>query len=168
MRHISTARHDVPFAFKVLLSGAPKAIKTSRGGSRTSFNLLGDRQSGVEHLAAFLHRIDLPEARPVIHHTLSFLSKPEHQSTFFILDPVEVFDLMEESHTTQVQRLTDEIANIDSTFEYELARLREPLGPITIGPGLMPVFIARLFGAKQRPVGGFQPVIPLRDLRHAD
>jgi hypothetical protein len=151
MRHISTARHRVPFAFKVLLSGEPTAIKRSEGGPRTSFNLVGDRRSGVERLAAFLHRIDLPEAQPVIHHTLSFLNRPEHQSPFFVLDPVEIFDLTEEPHKKQVQQLIDEIAHIDSTFDYELARLMEPLGPITIGPGVRPSFIARLFGAKQRP-----------------
>lgn len=151
MRHISTARHDVPFAFKVLLSGEPTAIKSFRRGPSTSFNLIGDRRSGVERLAAFLYRIDLPEAQPVIHHTLSFLNKPEHQSPFFVLDPVEVFNLTGESHAKQAQLLINEIANIDATFEYELARLTEPLGPITIGPGVMPGFIARLFGAKQRP-----------------
>jgi hypothetical protein len=151
MHHISTARHGVPFAFKVLMSGEPKAVKISRGGPRTSFHLIGDRRSGVERLAALLHQIDMPQAQPVIHSTLSFLNKPEHQTSFFVLDPVEVFDLIEESHARQVQTLIDEIANIDATFEVELARLREPLGPMTIGPGVMPGFIARLFGAKQRP-----------------
>lgn len=151
MHHISTARHGVPFAFKVLLSGDPEAIKISGGGPRTSFKLVGDRQSGVERLAAFLHRIDRPEAEPVIHDTLSFLNKPEHRSTFFVPDPVSIFDLSEESHARQAQKLIDEIVNIDATFEHELARLSEPLGPITIGPGAMPSFIARLFGAKQRP-----------------
>jgi len=151
MQHISTARNDVPFAFKVLLSGEPEAIQVNRGGPRKSFYLVGDRRSGVERLAAFLRRIDRPDAQPVIHHTLSFLDKPEHQSTFFVLNPADVFDMREESHTGQVQKLVAEIENIDATFEYELARLNEPLGPVTIGPGAMPGFIARLFGAKQRP-----------------
>lgn len=151
MRHVSTAPHDVPFAFKVLLSGEPRAIERSRGGPRSSFGLIGDRRSGVDRLEAFLHRIDLPIAQPVIQHTLSFLNKPEHQSAYFVLDPADVFDLTDESHTKQAQKLIDEIENIDATFEYELARLIAPLGPITIGPGVMPGLIARLFGAKQQP-----------------
>jgi hypothetical protein len=136
MRHISTARHDIPFAFKVLLSGNPKAIHSPRGGAQ---------------LAAFLNRIHVPQAQQVIDHTLSFLNKPEHESTFFVLDPVEVFDLTQESHTRQVHKLIDEINNIASTYDYELARLTEHLGPMTLGPGVMPGFIAKLFGAKQRP-----------------
>lgn len=151
MQHISTGRNDVPFAFKLLLSGGPEAIKVSRGGPRKSFYVVGDHRSGVERLAAFLHRIDLPEAQPVILDTLSFLNKPEHRNTFFVLDPADIFDMKEESHTGQVQKLVAEIENIDATFEYELARLNEPLGPITLGPGAMPGFIARLFGARQRP-----------------
>lgn len=151
MQHISTGRNDVPFAFKVLLSGEPEAIRVSHGGPRKSFYLVGDRRAGVERLAAFLRRIDLPAGQPVIHDTLSFLDKPEHQSTFFVLNPADIFDMRDESHIVQVQKLVAEIGNIDATFEYELARLNEPLGPITLGPGTMPGFIARLFGAKQRP-----------------
>jgi hypothetical protein len=151
MRHISTARHDIPFAFKVLLSGYPKAIHSPRGGARKTFNLIGNRQLGLGNLAAFLNRIHVPQAQQVIDHTLSFLNKPEHESTFFVLDPVEVFDLTQESHTRQVHKLIDEINNIASTYDYELARLTEHLGPMTLGPGVMPGFIAKLFGAKQRP-----------------
>lgn len=151
MRHISTARHDIPFAFKVLLSGNPKAINSPRGGARKSFILMGNRQLGLDHLEAFLHRIDVPQAQQVINHTLSFLNKPEHQNTFIFLDPGEVFDLKQESHTKQVHKLIDEINNIESTYEYELARLREHLGPIMLGSGVMPSFIAKLFGARQRP-----------------
>jgi len=128
MRPLSTARHHVPFAFKVLLSGEPKAVKVSLSGTRTSFKLIGDRRSGVERLAAFLHQIDVPEAQPVIHDTLSFLNKPEHHSSFFVLDPVEVFDLTEESHTKQAQRLIDEIANIDSTSSTNLHDWKSHLG----------------------------------------
>lgn len=151
MRHISTGRHAIPFAFKVLLSGDPKAIKSPRGEPRTRFKLIGDRQSGVERLTAFLKRLDAPHAQPVIDHTLAFLNRAEHKSDFFVLDPVEVFDLTEESHAKQVQTLIDEITDIGSTFEHELARLQEHLGPVTIGPGVKPGFIAGLFGAKRRP-----------------
>jgi hypothetical protein len=151
MRHISSARHDIPFAFKVLLLGNPKAIHSPRGGARKTFNLIGSRQLGLGQLAAFLNRIHVPQAQQVIDHTLSFLNKPEHESTFFVLDPVEVFDLTQESHTRQVHKLIDEINNIASTYDYELARLTEHLGPMTLGPGVMPGFIAKLFGAKQRP-----------------
>ncbi len=150
MRHISTARHHIPFAFKVLLSGDPKAIKPPRGAACRRL-LIANREPGVERLAAFLNRIDLPHARPVIDHTLAFLHKPEHMSAFFVLDPMAVFDLEEESYTRQVRKLIDEITTIESTFERESAKLQEHLGPITIGPGMRPSFIARLFGAKQRP-----------------
>jgi hypothetical protein len=151
LRHISTARYDVPFAFKVLLSGDPTAIPSSRGGSRKTFDLIGDRQVGVDRLAGFLRRIDAPYAQPVVERTLAFLNRPEHQSAYFVLDPVDVFFLSKVSHKEQMRTLIDEIANIESVFEEQLARLNEQLGPVWIGPGVEPGFIARLFGEKRRP-----------------
>ena len=151
MLHISTGRNAIPFAFKVLLSGDPRAIKRQYGGASKSYMLVGNRQQGVERLTAFLQRVDVPQAQSLIAHTLSFLNKPEHRKTLFVLNPVDIFDLVEESHAQQMNRLMDEIKHIDATFDHQLARLQEPLGPITIGPGVRPGLIARLFGAKQQP-----------------
>jgi hypothetical protein len=151
MRHISTARHDIPFAYKLILSGDPKAIRTARGGPRKSFDVTGDRRYGMASLIAFLKRIDLPHAQPVIDHTLAYLGKPEHDAALFLLHPAEVFNLSGESHRQQVRAPIDEITAIDSCIESELARLHEPLAPVTIRTQVQPGFIARLFGAKAQP-----------------
>jgi hypothetical protein len=150
MRHIATSRHAVAFAFKLLLSGDPKAITAPQRGPRKCFHVMGDRQAGVSRLLAFLRRIELPHAQPLIDDTIAFLNRPQHDARFFLLDPLDVFN-SDEPYKTQINKLMNEIMDLDSAIEGQLAWLHEPLGRMTVGEPTQPGFIARLFGAKPKP-----------------
>lgn len=149
MRHIATSRHAVAFAFKLLLSGAPKAIPAPHRGSRKCFHLIGHRQAGVARLLAFLKRVELPHAQPLIDDTIAVLNR-QYDAKFFLLDPLEVFN-SDEPYKMQINKLLDEIMDIDSAIDGQLAWLHEPLGRMTVGEPTQPGFIARLLGAKPKP-----------------
>ena len=166
MRCIGVGRHDVPFAFKLLMSADPEAIQVPRPGSHKSFNVIAQREPGVARLLAFLEQIEMPHAQPLIRDTIAFLARPELQGSFFVLDPSDIFIMDDGPSKQQTARLIDEIRTIDSAIEERLAWVREPLGPVTLAAPPRG-WVARLFGMPPRPghvLPGPDPVYRLEQL----
>lgn len=150
MRCIGAGRHDIPFAFKLLLSGDPEAIQVPRKGSHKHFNVIAHREPGVARLLAFLQQIDMPHAQPFIRDTIAFLARPELQARFFVFDPSDIFIMNDEPVKQQTTRLIDEIKTIDSVIEERLAWVSEPLAPVTLAAPPRG-WVARLFGMPPHP-----------------
>jgi hypothetical protein len=99
---------------------------------------------GFEALKAFMQKIELPEAQPLILETLEFLSNPENKNKYFILECSEIFD-MDEEDTIQEQNLAllEKIKHLEPNVENALNSL-QPKPPKPAG------FFSKLFGVKPK------------------
>jgi hypothetical protein len=151
MRYIGTGRNDVPFAFKLLLSGAPVSVRNTGSTSQKRCYLVSPREPGLARLRQFLQRVELPGAQPLVEQTLAFFEQPAQRLPYFVLDPWDVFELGSEPHRQQFRTLHDEIRDIDAAIDAQLAHIHAPLPTTTIEETKQPGLIARLFGARPKP-----------------
>ncbi|MCW5233079.1 DUF7822 domain-containing protein [Verminephrobacter eiseniae] len=153
---ISEWNYDIPIVYKLLLSGNPRPCRSFIWNTPHDIALVGGYAPGVERLTAFLNRIDLPAARPLIEETLGFLADAGNIKQYFILECGEIFEMGDDPMQVQNARLLEEIKNLDAAVEQVLGSLR----PAKPSPWSV---IARLFGAKPPPTAE-DPLQVVRDL----
>jgi hypothetical protein len=124
------------------VSGKPIACQSNIW--EEGFAIVGDYAMVFEALKAFMQKIELPEAQPLILETLGFLSNPENKNKYFILECVELF-AMDNEPMFQEQNLAllEEIKHLEPNVEKALNSL-QPKPPKPAG------FFSKLFGVKPK------------------
>jgi hypothetical protein len=117
-------RWDTPLVHKLLVSVRTRVCRSIIWEDAGNIALIGDYEQGVARLAAFLARIELPEARPLIDEALAFMAAPHNRRRYFLLEAGEVFMMGNGSPTWQNLELLDEIEHIDASLEAAIAGLR--------------------------------------------
>ena len=120
---ISEWDYDIPFVYKLLLTGETRMCKSSIWDVSNDIALVGDYLQGVERLKGFFRRIDFPSAQPLLHEATNFLEKKENRRNFFVLECGEIFDMSSQPIHEQNLRLLEEIKNIDADVEKVLSGL---------------------------------------------
>jgi hypothetical protein len=121
---ISEWNYDIPLVYKILLSGEPVvACKSLIWEAEEKIAVTGDFLQGVRNLVRFLQDIHLLEAQPLIREAMTFLTKPENQSVYFVLECTEIFEMQEGPLEMQNSELVEEIKNIDPTIKETLLSL---------------------------------------------
>lgn len=139
---ISEWNYDIPIVFKLLLSSNPKACPSSIWENQEEIALVGDYASGVKNLEAFLSKITVTPAQPLIAEALEFLNRPENKSEYFVLECGEIFDMrdspLQEQNLTLLAQVKDLQPEIDLALQSLLPPPAEPSKPVS--------FFARLLG----------------------
>ena len=149
---ISEYRFDIPIVFKLLLSGSPRTCPSSIWDCDDDIALLGDYGAGLSRLEAFLAQIKTPAAQPLIEEALAFLRNPENQSTYFVLECGEIFEMSDPEPGAQNLQLLHSIQNLQPEIDAALQSLHSPAPAPTPAPPPKPAgFLARLFGLAPPP-----------------
>jgi hypothetical protein len=114
---ISECNYDIPFVFKILLSGDPVACRSSIWDAPEKIAIAGDYLQGKASLERFLSRIPDPVAQPLIAEALQFLNDPKHARKHFILECGEIFDLTKGSLADKNSALLVEIREIGASID---------------------------------------------------
>lgn len=144
---ISEWNYDIPIVFKLLLSADPKICLSSIWDNQEKIALIGDYASGVKNLEGFLSRIVLPSAQPLIAEALEFLSKPENQNQYFVLECGEIFDMGNTPLQEQNLALLEQVQNLQPEIDVALQSLMPP----PIEPPKPVSFFAKLLGRVPEP-----------------
>jgi hypothetical protein len=155
---ISEWTYDIPIVFKLLVSGAPRTCRSNIWDNSDEIAIIGDFAQGVDRLTAFLRRIDLPVAQPLIAEALEFLARDANRNPYFILEAGEVLDMGDDPVPAQNARLLDELLSLGPQVEQALANLSAKRVEQEQPRGLR-----RLFGARNKPPEA--PADPLRSVR---
>jgi len=111
LRSIAEWNYDIPIAFRILLSGAPVAVRSSIWDTPDLIAIAGDAKTGLARLNAYM--AVLPEATaPLVDETRAFFAKPENVKRHFILECGEIFDLSEGDMAEKNRALVSEIGRI--------------------------------------------------------
>lgn len=124
---ISEWNYDIPFVYKLLLTGAPHMCKSSIWDISNDIALVGDYLQGVERLKEFFRRIEFPPAQPILQEAINFLENKENRRNFFVLECGEIFDMSSQPLDEQNIRLLEEIKNIDADVEKVLSGLKSDI-----------------------------------------
>lgn len=117
---ISQWDYDIPIVFKLLLSGSPRTCPSSIWKHPEEIALTGDYVSGVKNLENFLSKVTLPSAQPLIAEAIVFLSRPENQNQYFILECGEIFEMEETPVFEQNRALLEQLAHLQPEVEKAL------------------------------------------------
>lgn len=88
---ISEWNYAIPIVFRLLLSGNPQVCHSSLWEIEDKIGIIGNFDEGVDALKDFLGQLSDPKAQPLITEALEFLSKPEYQNEYFILECGEIY-----------------------------------------------------------------------------
>ena len=92
---ISEWPYDIPLAYGLLLSGNPRTCRSVIWDAPEDISIIADYEPGVERLKAFMREFDVPAAQPLFDETVAFLDAAENRNSYFFLEPLEVYELME-------------------------------------------------------------------------
>ncbi|MCI9887566.1 hypothetical protein JT358_03690 [Micrococcales bacterium 31B] len=111
---ISECRGLIPVSYNALLSGEPRVVPSLIWDNPEVPALLGDYAQGV---AAFERMLDLLDPSPAVAAARGLLEThlrdPQVMGTHFLLEPGEVFVLVEDPFADQAQQLLDECTGAD-------------------------------------------------------
>ncbi len=145
-RGISEWNYDIPLVFKLLVSGNATVSRSAIWPDAGEIALVGGYDEGVVRLDAFLERITLAEAQPLVEQAKAFVKAPANRGRYFLLEPGEILEMNDEPLAEQNLRLHDSIRKMDAEVEAALETLailprasRAPQG-----------FLARVFGRTPR------------------
>lgn len=151
LRSIAEWRYDIPFVFKILLSGNPTPVRSSIWDTPQLIAVAADAKAGLARLERFLAMLP-PEAKMLVDETREFFSDPRNVKKHFILEAGEIFELMDKDLGVQNLDLVAEIASIT----VDSLRLEVP-APLSAAAAKLPL-IRRLLLKMSRT----RPVDPLR------
>ena len=122
---------DVPLVFKILVSDSPRACRSSIWELDEDIAIVANYEGGVKKLRDFLKRIERQDAQPLLQEALDFLENPENRNTYFILEPGEIYECMDEEFHIQNANLIEEILRVEDTYDEALKSLtpRPPRKP---------------------------------------
>ncbi|GKT14793.1 hypothetical protein AVHY2522_05875 [Acidovorax sp. SUPP2522] len=143
---IAEWNYDIPLVFKLLVSGKVTVSRSAIWPDAGEIALMGGYDEGVVRLDAFLERITLAEAQPLVEQAKAFLKASTNRGQYFLLEPGEILEMNDEPLAQQNLQLHDSIRKMDAEVEAALETLtilpraaRAPQG-----------FLARVFGRTPR------------------
>lgn len=160
---ISEWNYGIPLVYKLLLSGNPRACRSSIWDLSDDIAVVGDYKGGVANLREFLGRLNMPGAQPLIDEALDFLGRPENQNAYFLLEPGEIFDMDPEPVPDLTARLVGEIKNLEGEKKAALrSLLAQPETQRTLKPfGLFAKLLGNKPAHSQSAVDPIAPVYAL-------
>lgn len=147
---ISEFNYDIPIVFKLLLSGNPRACRSSIWEMPEEIAIVGDYGLGLERLTKFLKRIEIIEAQPLIREAVEFLNRAENQNPYFVLECGEIFDMTGQPLLEQNQALLGQLNDLEAEMEKAMGSLKT----VPVAPPKPVGFFSRMFKAK--------PLLPVR------
>lgn len=93
---ISEWNYEIPLVYGLLLSGNPRTCRSLIWDAPEDICILADYDAGVERLGAFMDEVRFPPAASLFDQTLAFLESERNRNTYFHLEPLEIYDLMED------------------------------------------------------------------------
>ncbi|MDO6453968.1 hypothetical protein Q4490_10370 [Neptunomonas phycophila] len=156
LHSISEWNYDIPLAFKLLLAGNPRAVKSSIWETPEKIAIAGDFQTGLATLNEYLDRLP-PQAEALVTETKAFLSKASNERQYFILECGEIFDMEEGPLEAKNRALVEEINSINQ----DVRALAVPKVIIPDEPHRG--FLDKLLGRKQEPPS-YDPLEPFYGL----
>ncbi len=153
---LSEYAYDIPLAFKLLVSGNPRACPSLVWDEGAA--ILGEYGAGVQRLEAFLARLEHPQAAEFTRPTLEFLRDPRNVRRFILLEPDELFMMDDADPTVQLEALLQNLQHLEPEIEDAVQRVRDA-GSVRAQPT---GWLGRLF--KPAPVTEFDPTRALIEL----
>lgn len=93
---ISEWNYEIPIVYALLLSGNTQTCRSLIWDAPEDISILADYDAGVERLQAFMEELQFPPAEPLFDQALTFLKAERNRNTYFHLEPLEIYDLMED------------------------------------------------------------------------
>ncbi|QEI07502.1 hypothetical protein FXN63_17900 [Pigmentiphaga aceris] len=121
---ISEWAWDTPLVYRLLLSGNPRTCPSTIWNLPEEIAIVGDYAQGVEKLRAFLSRITLPDAQPMIAEALAFLDDTDNQQTWLVLESGELYDMEDDDMAQLNARMLASIEQVDQDAEAMLTALQ--------------------------------------------
>lgn len=122
---ISEWNWDIPLIHKILISGSPRACRSTIWDIPDKIAIVGNYSEGVEKLRAFLGRIEREDARPLIDEALQFLDDEANRREYVVLECGEIYELgSDEDFARANAALIDEVFQIENTFNAALESLK--------------------------------------------
>lgn len=115
---------ETPLVYKLLLSGDPRVCPSTLWRSPHNLAVIGDYDKGVAKLRAFLARIELPEAQPLIADALAFLDDDQNRQPWLVMECAELYDLEDEDMGQLNARMHERIQQIDNELDAVLETLK--------------------------------------------
>ncbi|WP_309710015.1 hypothetical protein [Armatimonas sp.] len=127
--------YDIPLVFKLLISASPRICPSLDWPGEGEVAILGDLTQGHEQLFAFLDQLTHPLVEPLIEETKAFLTRPEFQLPYVLLEPFDIFQMSESDFFAATSRLLEEIQLLDERIPTEVeTTLTALLAPISTSP----------------------------------
>lgn len=105
--------YDTPLLYQLLMSSNPELCQSSLFKTKKKVAILANAKGGLDNLRTFLSYLSAESLNTDIEKTLKWFSEPHNQYPYFLLEPVEIFDLVA-SDRTENQRMTDLLSEIQS------------------------------------------------------
>lgn len=115
---------ETPLAFRLLLSGNPRVCRSTIWDLPDEIAIVGDYAQGVEKLRAFLARITLPEAQPLIAEAMAFLDDEANRQAWLVLESGELYDMEDSDMAALNSEMLASIQDVDSEAEAMLTALQ--------------------------------------------
>lgn len=115
---------ETPLVFRLLLSGNPRVCRSTIWDLEEEIAIVGDYAQGVEKLRAFLARITLPEAQPLIAEALTFLEDEANRQAWIVLESGELYDMEDSDMAELNSEMLASIQDVDSEAEAMLTALQ--------------------------------------------
>ena len=116
--------YDVPLVYKILLSGEPMICPSYLFDIEDDIAVVGQYNKGVAKLEEFLNAMDIPEIKDFKDEALDFLMDENNTNNYFLLEAGEIFEMGECDFRDSVNRLFDDIKDIDLLIEKETERFQ--------------------------------------------
>jgi hypothetical protein len=121
---ISEWNWETPLVFRLLLSGNPRVSRSTIWDLPDEIAIVGDYAQGVEKLRAFLARITLPQAQPLIAEAMAFLDDEANRQAWFVLESGELYDMEDGDMAELNSDMLASIQDVDSDAEAMLTALQ--------------------------------------------
>jgi hypothetical protein len=141
---ISEFGYNIPIAFKVLVSGNPRACPLLIFEGADPIAVVGDYDVGVARLWQFLDRVPHSAVASLKEEAQEFLDSEENRNPYVILEPREVLAMSAESLPEEINKLLAELADLEPQVARAIAEIEARMWEETHPPG----FFASLFGAR--------------------
>lgn len=145
---ISQWNYDIPIVYKILLCANPKICPSSIWKNQDGIAIVGDYAAGVQKLEAFLSKITIKSAEPLVTEALEFLKNPKNINEYFVLECGEIFEMEDTPLRKQNQALFAQIQNLQPEIEIALQSLQPPPPQPSAPLG----FWAKLLGLEPKPI----------------
>jgi hypothetical protein len=139
LRSIGEYRYDIPLTFQILLSGAPRAVRSSIWDTPQLIAIAADAKTGLARLDRYLTLLP-PEAGKLVAETRAFFADPANVKKYFILEGGEILELTDRDLAEQNLELVSAFGAI--TDDVSKLEVPSPVPP--------PSFFRRLLGNRRR------------------